>query len=355
MGVAKKIAVPQKQGWHTTSQPITEDSVLVADRAFRPGLSSYIAIARPDHWFKNVFVVPGVLIALFFYPSVWSLSLVPQLLGCLVSICLIASSNYVINEILDAKTDRHHPVKRNRPIPAGLVSLPIAWCEWVSLSVIGVTLAYQFGTWFGNTALLFWVMGLVYNVPPVRLKEVAYLDVITESFNNPIRLLLGWYATGLGSIPSASIIFAYWMFGAFLMGMKRFAEYRKIGDKDKAAAYRSSFAYYDEVRLLGSIMFYTSLFAMFSAVFIARYKLELLLACPFVAFALSYYFKLGFEPDSPVQYPEKLYKNQKLMMYIAAAILATTLMLFAHIPLVGELIDPWHQPNSVKQSINAHL
>ena len=341
MGLAKKADIFEESAQKNTS------SLHEVQRANYTGIWGYISIARPDHWFKNIFVVPGVLVALFFYPSVWSMALIPNLIGCLAVVCIIASSNYVINEILDAKTDQHHPVKKYRPIPAGNVSIPLAWCEWACLSVIGIVAGYQFGNWFGNTALLFWCMGLVYNVPPLRFKEVAYLDVITESFNNPIRLLLGWYATGLGSIPSASIIFAYWMFGAFLMAMKRFAEYRKIGDKQRASSYRSSFAYYDEVRLLGSIVFYTSLFAMFSAVFIARYKLELLLACPFVAFALSYYFKLGFEPDSPVQYPERLYTNKKLMLYISAAVIATTLLLFTELPLLHEAIYPWHKPHSI--------
>src|SRR5258708_16297192 len=38
--------------------------------------------------------------------------------------CLLASSNYVLNEILDARTDREHPVKRRRPIPSGRVRIP---------------------------------------------------------------------------------------------------------------------------------------------------------------------------------------------------------------------------------------
>ena len=50
------------------------------------------------------------------------------------------------------------------------------------------------GKMFALTALLLWVMGCLYNFPPVRTKDVPYLDVLTESINNPLRMLLGWYA-----------------------------------------------------------------------------------------------------------------------------------------------------------------
>ena len=49
-------------------------------------------------------------------------------------------------------------------------------------------------------------MGPVYNVPPIRTKEIPYVDVITESFNNPIRLLLGWFAVTAGRIPEERLI-----------------------------------------------------------------------------------------------------------------------------------------------------
>ena len=45
--------------------------------------------------------------------------------------------------------------------------------------------------YFTAAALALWVMGIAYNVPPVRTKEIPYLDVLSKSVNNPLRLLLG--------------------------------------------------------------------------------------------------------------------------------------------------------------------
>src|SRR3954470_19375466 len=86
---------------------------------------AYVAIARPDHWFKNVFMLAGVMLAFFCHVEFLSIRGIATLLIGFMATCIIASSNYVINEILDAPPDRHHPVKRHRPIPSGRVSLPL--------------------------------------------------------------------------------------------------------------------------------------------------------------------------------------------------------------------------------------
>ena len=78
----------------------------------------YIHIARPDHWFKNVFMLAGVVLAIFYFYDLASFSWLMLGIG-LVSTCLVASSNYVINEILDAPTDLDHPVKCQPPSRQG--------------------------------------------------------------------------------------------------------------------------------------------------------------------------------------------------------------------------------------------
>ena len=184
-------------------------------------------------------------------------------------------------------------------------------------------------------------MGLLYNVRPIRCKDRAYLDVISEAVNNPIRLYMGWFATGLVEAPPPlSVALAYWMFGAFLMAVKRFAEYRVIADAQRAANYRRSFGYYNEERLLESIVFYAGFFAMMSGVFISRYCMALLLATPLVVYAMAYYMHLGFKPNSAVQFPEKLYRQRKLMAIVTFTFLACALLLFVKIPGLERLLEP---------------
>lgn len=299
----------------------------------------YVSIARPDHWFKNIFMLAGVLLAAFY--SLDALQHFPAvtLVIALVATCLVASSNYVINEVLDAPTDRAHPVKRQRPIPAGRVKVSVAYVEWALLAVVGVALGTRVNAPFVAMLVALWIMGLLYNVPPVRLKDWPYLDVLTESVNNPLRLLLGWFVVTPQVMPPVSLLASYWMVGAFFMASKRFAEYRMIDDPRVAGEYRKSFRHYNADRLLVSMFFYAASSAMMLGVFIIRYKLELLLATPFFAGLFSFYLYVTLKENSPVQNPERLYRERGLVAYLALCVALFVVLMFVSIPGMYDLFN----------------
>jgi 4-hydroxybenzoate polyprenyltransferase len=299
----------------------------------------YVQIARVDHWFKNAFMLLGVFLALFYEPTLFTWASVPRLSLAVLATCLIASSNYVLNELLDAPYDRFHPVKRYRPVPAGLVQPRYAVVEWLLLGATGLTLAAWLHPYFAASGLALWVMGVAYNVPPLRTKELPYLDVLSESVNNPLRLFLGWFALVADKFPPLSLTLAYWMVGAFLMATKRFAEYRHLGDPEAAAHYRKSFGYYTEERLLVSMFFYATMCTLFVGVFIVRYHVELILFVPVAAGFFAYYLKLGLQADSPVQHPEKLYKVQGFLLYMILSVALFVLLMLMNIPVLYELFN----------------
>lgn len=299
----------------------------------------YLQIARVDHWFKNVFMLPGIVMALYLDQGVWTADLLPKLLWAFFLVGLVASSNYVLNEILDAETDKKHPVKCNRPVPSGLVNIKMAYLEWILLGTSGLIGSLTLGFPFFASAAALWVMGCLYNIKPARSKDKPYLDVLSESVNNPLRLLLGWYATGTSLLPPLSLLFAYWMIGAFFMAVKRFAEYRRIADPARAAEYRLSFIHYDEQRLLISIIYYVAAFGLFFGIFLIRYRPELILSIPLIAAVISWYINLGYRPDSPVQYPEKLYRDRGLMTLVLITTAVMTALMFIDLPWLHELFS----------------
>jgi len=303
------------------------------------GIWPYVQIARVDHWFKNSFMLLGVILAFFYEPSVAAWSSLWPLAVAVLATCLVASSNYVLNELLDAPGDRLHPQKKFRPVPSGQVKSAIAYTEWLVLAAIGFGLAASLNLYFFASALWLWVMGIAYNVPPLRTKEWPYLDVLSESVNNPIRLLLGWFALITNHVPPLSLVISYWMIGAFFMAMKRYAEYRHIGDKRVAAAYRRSFEYYTEERLLVSVLFYSTTCALFAGIFIVRYHLELILFAPFAAGVFAYYLHIGMLPDSPVQNPEKLYRQRGFFLYMVLCTVVFVLLMFTSIPGLYDLFN----------------
>ena len=306
----------------------------------RATLVGHLRIARIDHWFKNVFVFPGIIAAIGVDPAGTTTGLWSRIFVGLLSVCLVASSNYVINEVLDAPSDRSHPVKRNRPTPSGLVNVPLAYVQWLALMVVGVGLGLWISKAFAITVAILWVMGCIYNIPPVRSKDVPYIDVLSEAVNNPLRMLAGWFIGSTSSLAPASLLLSYWMVGCYFMAIKRYAEYREIGDVTAAAAYRKSFAYYTSERLIVSIMFYASAAMLFLGSFVMRYRLELILAFPLVALVMAIYLDLSFKKDSAVQRPEGLYREPKLMVAVIVCSLVMGALMLVDIPVMQTIFSP---------------
>ena len=295
-------------------------------------IEDYIKIARIDHWFKNVFMLFGVLFAYFHNPNEVGIHRLPSLVIAVFATCLVASSNYVLNEIQDAEFDKIHPKKKFRPIPSGRVIISIAYAEWILLGVTGCLLAATVNRAFLYTIIAFLIAGIIYNVKPFRSKEIPYLDVLSESINNPLRLLLGWFTFVPNQFPSVSLLISYWMIGAFFMATKRFAEIRNINNAQIAGSYRKSFNYYTETRLMASIFFYATFFALFLGIFILKYHFELILLSPLIAGFIALYIKIGRQEDSAVQNPERLYKEKGFMVYTVICLLIFIVLLFTSIP-----------------------
>ncbi|MGD9901852.1 MAG: UbiA family prenyltransferase [Vicinamibacterales bacterium] len=306
----------------------------------KPTWQAHLQIARIDHWVKNVFVLPGAVVALSMDPDRLDGGLWVRAAVGLLAVGLIASSNYVVNELLDAPYDRQHPLKRRRPAASGLVHVPLAYGQWLLLMVAGLLLGRMVSTAFAATMLALWVMGCLYNIPPFRSKDVPYVDVLSEAVNNPLRMLAGWYVVGTDLVPPVSLLVSYWMVGCYFMAIKRFAEFREIGDATRSAAYRRSFAYYTEQRLLVSIMFYGSHAMLFFGAFIMRYRLELILAFPAVALVMAVYLSLAFKADSAVQRPEGLHAEPALMASVAVCAVLMATLLFVDVPVLDRIFTP---------------
>jgi hypothetical protein len=182
-------------------------------------------------------------------------------------------------------------------------------------------------------------MGLAYNMKPIRTKDRAYLDVLTESVNNPIRLLLGWFIVTSALLPPVSFTIAYWMGGAFLMTVKRYAELRLIADRSTAALYRRSFAVYTENSLLVSIMFYAMTFAFFFGIFMIKYRIELLLSLPMFSILFAWYLKIGLLTNSPTQNPERLYKEKYFISYVLVVVAVVTVLLYFRWPTLDWFLN----------------
>jgi decaprenyl-phosphate phosphoribosyltransferase len=298
----------------------------------------YIKIARLNHWFKNVFMLPGTALALVFFPGRHE-SLFFQLLLGLMSTCLIASANYVINEYLDAEFDKFHPIKKNRPSVAGLINPVYVIIEYCLLIIVGLGIAWAVGKLFLFFSILLLIMGILYNVSPIRLKDRVFIDVLSESFNNPIRFFLGWHIVEKIYLPPSSVLLVYWFGGAFLMAVKRYAEYKRIDNPVRAGLYRRSFRFYSTNSLLLSMFFYAISAALFLGVFLVKYRIEIILSFPFIALLFTWYAWYGLNADLAAENPEKLYRQWKFILYTASVAILIFVLFFIDIPGLKFLME----------------
>jgi len=298
-------------------------------------LRVYLGVARPDHWFKNVLVLAGGTVVVWrpdmdlgpYLPIAWRLG------WALLVTCLASGANYIVNEILDGPRDKLHPVKRFRPVPANEVST--AWL-WVLAGLFALTSAGTAWLLLPRQSLL-WVLaflligGGLYNVPPVRAKEIPYADVIVESVNGPIRLAIGWYAVTTACPPPPAFLLSCWTLAAFVMAGKRYAEYRFIGDPNRAAAYRSSFRWYTERSLMVSMIAYALLSLLLFALLVLDTGLNRLFwMLPFIALFIVWFIRLSARKDAVVREPEHIWERPAFAGYcIGMAVLFAVLGLTA--------------------------
>ena len=269
-------------------------------------ISAYAQVLRPDHWFKNVFTVLGTFIS-----------------------CLISSVNYAINEFLDAAFDAAHPVKRYRPVPSGRIQVQSLLLLGGVLLVfaLGVAVAF-FDKPFVIALLLFLLFGLFYNVKPIRAKEVPFIDVVCESVNNPLRLVIGWFSVvSVTQFPPISLALLFWVFGAFLMTSKRLAELRYLGAS--ANKYRLTYHYYSEGSLLGAMIAYLAASWGLLCWQVYEYGFAFCLSLPLGLIFTVWWFKLTYERDSVVKEPERLFTKPFFFLFFAACVFVTTVSIMA--------------------------
>lgn len=304
----------------------------------------YIAIARPDHATKHIFIIPGIILAVaLVHPALSQNTAVTIALGIL-SAGLIACANYTINEWLDRSCDAFHPEKSKRTAVNKALSPRIVFFQYALLAVAGLGLATLVGNSFSATSFIFFLSGVIYNVKPFRTKDVAYLDVISESVNNPLRLMLGWAMVSPNTLPPSSLVIAYWAGGAYLMAAKRLSEYREIAAGPHLGLlrkYRRSFLHYTAENLTVSCFLYAILSAFAAAVFLVKYRIEYVLAMPLMAAMFALYLSLSMRAGSVAQKPERLFTERKLVALVALNVLTLIVLTYVDIPELNMLSVPY--------------
>jgi 4-hydroxybenzoate polyprenyltransferase len=205
-------------------------------------ISSIIKLLRPEQWVKNGFVLVG-----FLFSEYWtSWDLIIKVLEATLAFCLISSSIYVFNDMVDIEKDKLHPKKKFRPLASGSVTIRMAYIVGSLVFILGLILGYCVSYNALAIVLIYCFMNILYSK---FLKRVAILDVFIISAGFVLRILMGTVGVGIPS--SEWLIICGIMISLFIGFGKRRAELIEL--QDESALHRTTLDEYS-VGLLDQFM-----------------------------------------------------------------------------------------------------
>ncbi len=149
-----------------------------------------VSSMRIQQWIKNLFIFA----ALIFSAHLFRLDDLFLTIGGFILFSLSVSGVYLFNDVIDLEKDKLHPVKSNRPLPAGLLSIKIAIIFSFILILVGLIGAFQLGTNFGIVLLIYIVLNIWYTY---QLKSIVILDVMTIATGFVLRVIAGAVLIGV--------------------------------------------------------------------------------------------------------------------------------------------------------------
>jgi 4-hydroxybenzoate polyprenyltransferase len=139
---------------------------------------------RPRQWPKNVFVLAALV---FDRQLTQPVALLRSVIG-FVLFCLISSSVYLINDVMDIDSDRVHPTKRNRPIASGKLPIRVAVAAAATLVIVTLVVSYLLSSFFFIITLSYFLSNLLYSM---WLKHIALIDVLILASGFVLRVAAG--------------------------------------------------------------------------------------------------------------------------------------------------------------------
>ncbi len=200
-------------------------------------VTNYLKLMRPYQWVKNVFV----FVPLIFSKNLMDPSLLWATLLIFFAFCLTASSIYVVNDIADRESDHLHPLKNDRPIASGSVSVTEGWILSVILLAAAFAISVAGGTrLMAGVALAGYVaLNLLYSF---ELKRHVLIDLFVIAIGFILRILAGGYAIDVKV--SSWLIMTTLFISIFLGVAKRRGEFVQVGRSGEESS-RRVLAQYD--------------------------------------------------------------------------------------------------------------
>lgn len=182
-----------------------------------------VKLARPLHWLKNL----SLFAAIFLTGMLFERLAISKAFWAFIAFNFATSATYVINDILDSKRDRLHPIKRSRPIASGSIPISLALLEAILLALLALVVSALLNSLFFFTVLTYLLLQLFYSL---GLKNIAILDILIIAAGFIIRVYAGAFV--IDAHLSVWFLLCVISVALFLASGKRRAELNLAQDTD---------------------------------------------------------------------------------------------------------------------------
>ena len=178
--------------------------------------------ARPRQWLKNllVFMAPAAAGVL----GEWHTTL--RVVAAFFIFCVVASGTYLVNDVVDAESDRYHPIKRVRPVASGALRPGVALGVGSALIAAAIAAALLVRPWgFAAVVASYAGLSIAYSI---RLKREAVMELAVVASCFVLRAVAGGV---VARVPLSNWFLVFTSFAAlFIVSGKRYAEHARLGD-----------------------------------------------------------------------------------------------------------------------------
>lgn len=273
---------------------------------------------RVNQWIKNLVVFTAVT----FSGQLFEVELLFRIIYAFLTFCLLSSTSYVLNDIIDYPFDKKHPIKRFRPIASGEITIPEATFIVFILTLISLIISLLFSVQFFLLSLVFILLHFFYSL---YLKKYPVIDIFAISVSFMLRAFGGEVVSGY-HIPIWLLLTIF--FGSLFMAtVKRHAELVSHGKEARLSLFRykehlldfltntfatttiiaySFYSYFEKLPTTKTIFtdFFAGIFPEFEA------RKWLMVTIPLVVYGIARYAQLLYEKEEGER-PEKIITNDK--------------------------------------------
>lgn len=288
-------------------------------------LKDLVKLYRIPQWIKNLFVFVPLVFSKHLFDTDY---LVSASVAFLV-FCITSSIVYVLNDIIDADSDRRHPQKKRRPIAAGRISEKRALSASLGLFIIILFLLRGFNIQFISAVGAYLILNLFYSF---IFRNIVLLDIFSIAAGFMLRVFAGAFAISVEI--SSWLILSTMFISLFLAVMKRRSELN-LDENSNGQYTREVLRYYSKnftdqmatVAAAGVIVCY-ALYTV-SARTISVFGTEkLIYTTPFVVFGIFRYMFLVYMNKKGENTSEILITDAAMIINVALYILTTTLIIY---------------------------